>query len=62
MKRSSKTMKKDNEPIEIDYSTYAEGMDPELFNDLLNSIQEIIDIESGKIDASAYDIQTIYSK
>jgi len=44
------------EPLKIDISPDAEGMDPKLFDDLLNSIQEIADIKSGKIDDSDYDI------
>lgn len=50
------------EPIKVDDSPDAEGMDPELFNDLLNSIQEIADIESGKIDASDYDVAYIQTE
>jgi len=49
----------DVKPIVVDDSPDAEGMDPELFNDLLESIQEIVYIESGKIDESDYDVQTI---
>jgi len=44
------------EPVVVDDSLDAEGMDPEIFNDILDSIQEIIDIESGKIDESDYDV------
>ena len=47
------------EPVMVDYSPDAEGMDPELFNDVLDSIQEIADINSGKIDISDYDIVKI---
>lgn len=52
-------MTKDNEPVEIDYSPDAEGMDPELFNYILDGIQELIDIESGNLDESEYDIVEI---
>ena len=47
------------EPVIVDDSPDAEGMDPELFNDILDGIQEIVDIESGKIDESEYDVQMI---
>jgi len=55
-------MNKDNEQVEIDYSPDAEGMDPELFNDILDSIQEIVNIESGKIDESDYDVVYIQAE
>lgn len=50
------------EPVKVDNAPDAEGMDPELFNDILDSIQEIVDIESGKIDESDYDIVCIQAE
>ena len=50
------------EPIKVDNSPDAEGMKPELFGVLLDGLQEVVDIESGKIDESEYDVVEIQAE
>ena len=44
------------EPIIVDVSPDAQGMEPELFGVLADGLQEVVDVEISKIDASDYDI------
>lgn len=50
------------EPVIVDNTPDAEGMDSELFNGLLDGLQEVVDIESGKIDESDYDVVYIQTE
>lgn len=50
------------EPVIVDDAPDAEGMKPELFGVLLDGLQEVVDIESGKIDESNYDVVYIQAE
>lgn len=50
------------ESVIVDVSPDAKGMDPELFGGLADGLQEVIDIESGKIDESTYDVVYIQAE
>lgn len=47
------------EPIVVNVSPDAKGMDPELFGGLADGLQEVKDIDNGKIDASDYMIENL---
>lgn len=49
-------------PVIVDDAPDAEGMKPELFGVLLDGLQEVVDIESGKIDESNYDVVYIQAE
>lgn len=49
------------EPIIVDVSPDAQGMEPELFGGLTNGLQEVVDINDGLIDESEYDVFTMIS-
>lgn len=49
------------EPIIVDVSPDAQGMEPELFGGLTNGLQEVVDIESGEIDESEYTVVEIHT-
>lgn len=50
------------EPIIVDVSPDAKGMDSELFGGLADGLQQVVDIESGKIDESTYDVSYIQTE
>ena len=50
------------EPIIVDVSPDAQEMEPELFGVLADGLQEVVDIESGEIDASTYDVVYIQAE
>lgn len=50
------------EPVIVDNAPDAKGMKPELFDGLVDSLQEVVDIESGNVNASDYDVVYIQAE
>ena len=49
------------EPIVVDVSPDAQGMEPELFGVLADGLQEVADINNGLIDESEYTVVEIHT-
>ena len=49
------------EPIIVDVSPDAQGMEPELFDGLIDGLQEVIDVNDGLIDESEYTVVEIHT-
>ena len=50
------------EPIIVDVSPDAQGMEPEVFGILADGLQEVVDINNGLVDESEYTVVEIHKQ